>query len=43
MCWSLERLSARGRKIVPMNSDEYARLEAGDGGVTVIRAMRSKR
>ena len=29
--------------VVPMDSDEYARLTSGEGGVTVTRAMRSKR
>lgn len=35
---------AEGRiALVPMESEEYARLAAGEGGVTVTRAMRSKR
>lgn len=29
--------------LVPMESEDYARLAAGDGVVTVTRAMRSKR
>ena len=36
--------NAEGRvAVVPMDSDEYARLTSGEGGVTVTRAMRSKR
>lgn len=35
---------AEGRiALVPVESAEYARLVAGEGGVTVTRAMRSKR
>lgn len=35
---------AEGRvALVPMDTEEYARLAAGEGGVTVTRAMRSKR
>ena len=35
---------AEGRvAVVPMDSDEYARLASGEGGVSVTRAMRSSR
>ena len=35
---------AEGRvALVPLGTDEYARLAAGEDGVTVTRAMRSKR
>lgn len=35
---------AEGRvALVPLGTDEYARLAAGEGGVKVTRAMRSKR
>ena len=35
---------AEGRiALVPVESEEYARMAAGEGGVTVTRAMRSKR
>ena len=35
---------AEGRvAVVPMDSDEYARLASGEGGVSVTRAMRASR